>query len=194
MCGSDGILALQGAGAANSAIGAAYGAQEAKNALEYQSAIAEVNARVAKSGADSILAAGQKTEQAVRLQTAALKSKQVAAFAANGIDLGSGSAQRVLTSTDLLGEIDANTVTANAVRQAFGYKVQVANYGAQAAGAAAGAASISPFGAGASSALTGATAVAESWYKFNRASVVTPGDGGVASSLGSWYTNPQAGP
>lgn len=191
MCGSNGILALQGAGAANSAIGAVYGAQEAKNALEYQSAIAEINARVAKSGADSILAAGQKTEQAVRLQTAALKSKQVAAFAANGIDLTSRSAQNVLTSTDYLGEVDANTVTANAVRQAFGYKVQVANYGAQAAGAAASAASINPWSAGASSLLTGATSVAESWYKFNKPPVTIPGDGGVASSF---YSNPQAGP
>lgn len=185
---------MQGAGAASSVIGAVYGAQEAKNSLEFQSEISKVNARVAKTGADSILAAGQKTEQAVRLQTAALKSQQQAAFAANGIDLNQGSALRVATSTDLLGEIDANTVTANAVRQAFGYKVQVANYGAQAGAAAAGADSVNPWMAGGSSLLTGATSVAESWYKFNKTSVTTPGDGGVASSLGSFYTNPQAGP
>jgi hypothetical protein len=39
---------------------------------------------------------------------------------------------RVLTSTDLVGEVDANTIAANAIRAAWGYRTEAANHRGQA--------------------------------------------------------------
>jgi hypothetical protein len=97
-----------------------------------QAAIARINARLAESAAQGTLFSGQRQEQAKRLETAAFKSRQRVGFAANGVDLSSDSVVRVLTSTDLIGEVDANTIAANAIRAAWGYRTEAANHRGQA--------------------------------------------------------------
>lgn len=99
---------------------------------ETQAAIARINARLAESAAQGTLLSGQRQEQAKRLETAAFKSRQRVGFAASGVDLGSDSVVRVLTSTDLIGDIDANTIAANAIRAAWGYRTEAANHRGQA--------------------------------------------------------------
>ena len=120
-------LGLQGISAIVSVMGA-YGSVAAqKRQLQSQAEMARINAQLAEQSAQSALLAGQRQEQRSLLTTAGLKSTQRAAFAANGIDLGEGSAARVLTSTDVMGEIDRNTIAANAVRDAWGYRTQGVN-------------------------------------------------------------------
>jgi len=99
-------------------------------------------------------------------------------MAANGIDIGQGSAAELQASTDIMKEIDANTLTANAIRHAFGYQTQATNartQGVNARNAAlaqqAAASGISPGMAGATSLLGSATKVAASWYGMNKAGV-----------------------
>jgi hypothetical protein len=75
---------------------------------------------------------GKSSEFNQRLKTAQLKGTQTARMAANGVALDSGSALDVLTSTDVMGEADANTIRDNAGKEAYGYKSQAANYRAQA--------------------------------------------------------------
>lgn len=97
-------------------------------AASYQASMLDLNAQMAERNAQGELMRGQREEQSVRLRTAQLKSSQRVALAANGLDLGQGTANDILTSTDVMGEIDANTVAANALRSAFGYRTQAMNF------------------------------------------------------------------
>lgn len=99
-------------------------AQGGAYALGGQAEIADLNARLLDLSAEDALLAGQHEEQRARLSTARLKSAQRVAFSANGIDMAEGTALNVLTGTDLMGEIDAQTIKANAARSAFGYQTQ----------------------------------------------------------------------
>src|SRR5690242_19657087 len=57
---------------------------------------------------------------------------QRAGLAANGVDINSGSAVDVQSTTAATGEADALTIRNNAARQAYGQQVQGLNYGNQA--------------------------------------------------------------
>lgn len=92
--------------------------------LRAQADIADLNARLLDLSAEDALLAGQHEEQRARLATERLKSSQRVAFAANGIDMAEGTALNVMTGTDLMGEVDVQTIKANAARSAFGYRTQ----------------------------------------------------------------------
>ena len=151
MCSPGAMMATQGASAASSAVGAYYSAQGQQNALRQQADLAEIQAQ-------RTLQSGERDVQRSRLQTASLKGTQRAGMAANGIDVGVGSAAQVLTSTDVMGEIDANTIEANAVRSAWGYRTEATMKRGSAS-------AINPAMAGATSILGGAGKVATSWYR-----------------------------
>ena len=168
MCDPTAALAMQAAGVASSTAGAFYGAKAQKSALGAQAAIADINAKLSELTAQSALRSGQLEEQRVKLNTASLKSKQRVALAGNGVDLSSDSAINTLTSTDVMGEIDANTTAANAARAAWGYRVQGMNYQNEAIGARATSKGINPFMSAATTALTGAGDVAMTRYKLGK--------------------------
>jgi len=175
-----GALALQGGGAINSAVGSYYAAQSQKAALSGQADIADINARTAESTAQSALYAGQQQEISSRLKTAQLKSSQRTSMAANGIDLGSGTATNILTTTDAMGEIDANTIAANAVRSAFGYRTQATNFQNDALMKRATAGAVSPISSAVSTLLSSAGQVAGNWYGLNKSGAL--GDADVAAA------------
>jgi hypothetical protein len=160
--------------------------------LDLKATISGINARLAETAAQSTLLTGQRQEQGQRLKTAQLKSTQRNQMAARGIDLGSDTATNILTTTDVMGEIDANTIEANAVRAAWGYRTEGVNYQIDAAMATAngnmavanaranaaanmsGAPStsysrVSTGAAMASSLLGAATNVASTYYSMNKA-------------------------
>jgi len=211
------------AGAAGSAVSSIYGARSQKSSLQSQANIARINAGVATTNADTIesignanadailatgdfnasiaelgaqstLEAGQRQIAAQTLKAGQLKGAQRAALAANGVDLGEGSAAEVQVSSDMLKEIDTETLRVNATRTAWGYRaqgmeaqlqseLQALNTRTQAkvqginmrTGAAsletdallksASASGISPMAAGFSSLLDSAGSVADSWYR-----------------------------
>lgn len=197
-------LISQGAGAASSIAGSYFGAKSQASNLAFKSnmdginagivgsinsansTIADTNAHVAEQAAQTSLLQGQQQVGISTLKAAQIKSGQRAAMAANGIDLGEGNAAETQASTDIIKEIDANTIQANAVRSAWGYRTQGQNIKNTAASAAmqsqisqtnlsndallsrASADSISPFSSAASSFLTGAGSVASSWYTMNK--------------------------
>ena len=180
-------LGMQAAGAAMGTVGSYYSAQNTKSNLQLQANLADTNAQIAELGAQSALAQGAKEEQRSRLQTTALKKSQRVAMAANGVDLGQGSAAEILTSTDLMGDIDANTIKANAVRNAWGYRTQATNYQNQGAMNRASASSISPVGGAVSSLLGSAGSVGQSWYQFNQAGAQGFGQKATQAPTGSWW-------
>jgi hypothetical protein len=95
--------------------------------LNAQAEVSDLNARLLDLSAEDALLAGQHEEQRARLATARIKSAQKVAIAANGIDMAEGTPIELLTGTDLMGEIDAQTIKANAARSAFGYRTQAVN-------------------------------------------------------------------
>lgn len=155
-------------GGVTSAIGSYYSAATQKATMQGQAAVADVNARIAELGAQSALYQGQQQVGALTLKAGQLKSSQRTAMAANGIDLGSGNAVEIQASTDIMKEIDANTLTANAVRSAWGYRTQAVNFENEALTKRATAGAINPLGSAVGSLLGSAASVAGSWYSLNK--------------------------
>jgi hypothetical protein len=212
MCNPAAAMTMQVAGAASSAVGAYAGAKANKSSLNLQATLADINAksildtadinarsimdtadlnkRQAESAAQQTLLTGEREVQRSQLATAKLKGTQRASLAANGVDLGVGSAEQILTTTDVLGEVDANTLQANAVRGAWGYRTQgqadynrartqatgqttqartaANNQESQAFMSRASADAISPGSAAFTSLLSSGGAVASSWYQYGK--------------------------
>jgi len=187
-------------GGVTSAVGSYFSAATQKATLKGQAAIADanariadanasavrttadVNARIAELGAQSALLQGQQQVGALTLKAGQLKSRQRASLAANGIDLGVGNAAEIQASTDIMSEIDRNTIEANAVRSAWGYRTQAVNfqnealmaqsngwaYRTDAENKRATAGGINPLGSATGSLLGSAASVAGSWYSLNK--------------------------
>lgn len=162
-------IALMGFGAANNVAGSYFSAKNTKTALGFQSQIADVNAQISELGARSELRKGQREEQRVRLNTAQLKGRQRTSLAANGIDLGSQTATNILTTTDVMGEIDADTVASNAVRSAWGYRTQGQNFTNEARTKRATASTINPGMTATTTLLTEAGRVGTAVYSMDKA-------------------------
>lgn len=162
-------LGMQVVSAISGAMGSFYSAKSQISSLKFQADMAEINARIAESGAQSVLDQGQRQVGQLTLRAGQLKSSQRAAMAANGIDLGTGSAAEVQASTDIMKEIDKNTIEANAVRAAWGYRTQATNLVNESIMRRGTADSISPFSSATSSLLGSAGGAAASWYQLKKA-------------------------
>ncbi|WP_300379639.1 hypothetical protein [Henriciella sp.] len=161
-------LAAQGAGVGMNAVGSYYGALNRKRDAEFQARMARINADLAESDARAALGRGERQEQASRLENAQLKSRQRVGYASSGVDLGSDTAVDALTSTDVMGEVDANTIKANALRQAWGHRIEATGLRGQAGMAEASAEGISPWMEAGTSLLAGASQVHSSFQDFKR--------------------------
>lgn len=166
-------LLSQGIGLAGSVFGSFYSAKSQKIQARLQADLAEHNARMAEMGARQALFAGQRQAAARSLQAGQLLSAQKAAQAASGVDLSVGSAAEVRAGTELFKEADVNQIEANALMQAWGYRTQAADYRAQAGMAKSSAPS--PALAAASTLLTGAGSVADSWYRLQKSGALAGG-------------------
>jgi hypothetical protein len=89
-----------------------------------------------------------------------LQGQQRASMAASGVDIGAGSAAELRASSAAMAEIDKNTLEANALRTAWGYKFQKQDYLNQATMAKANAKAISPGMSAFTTLLSGASKVA----------------------------------
>lgn len=112
---------------------AQFGGMGMKAGGAYEGAVAQkisnrVNADIADYQARQTILNGQTNVETTDLQVAQTKGQERAAMASNGVDLGEGSATDVLASTDLLGDHDKATIMDNALRTAWGYRVQSAQY------------------------------------------------------------------
>lgn len=165
------IGALMGIGAIGGAVGSYFSAQSNKIQLNLQADLARINARISETAAKSALAAGEREVQAVRLRTGQMKAKQRVNFAASGLDLSSGSVQDVFNTTDFMGEIDANTVEANAIRAAWGYRTQASNFQTEALMSSANASGVSATGSAFNSLLGSAAYAAPTYYQMTKAGV-----------------------
>lgn len=107
-------------------------ASNQQDALEYQSKVAENNAKIAAWQRSDALQRGEIEAQAAMRKQNELIGKQRALLSASGVDATQGSALDVLASTRFLGQQDVATIQSNAAREAWGYEVQGSNFKAQA--------------------------------------------------------------
>ena len=104
-----------------------------QNAIaQSQANIARLNAQMMEWQAQSRLRSNEKDQVRLTMQAGQTKASQRAALAANGIAVGEGSAAELQASTDIIKEIDSNQLTANARREAWGMRMQAAQYEGQA--------------------------------------------------------------
>ena len=168
MCDGPTSLNTQISGGINTGIGAYFTAAGERNNLNASANIADTNARISELTAQSVIFQGQREEQISRINTSNIREAQRVGYASNGIDLGSETAQRVITSTDVLGEIDANTIAANAVRGAWGYRTEAVQQKNEALTKRTSAKAISPVSRASASLINSASSVSESWYKLGK--------------------------
>lgn len=179
MCSPEIALGAQSFGAGMSAFGGFFSAKAQKSALRSQARIADINAQVAEEDARQIVRAGGIEESRIKLRGAQAKGSQIAQMSAGGIDIaGSPTALARLTGTDLITEVDATTIRANALRAAAGQRMEAVNFRNQALGARATASGISPGLALATGLIEGAGKVASSWYGMNKEGAFESGSRG----------------
>ncbi len=145
------------------------GSKLAGDLLKTQKHISENNAKIAQMGYESAMRAGESEIQKISMNAGALKAKQKASMAANGIKLGVGSAADVTASTEVMKKLDMNTAHQNALASAFGYSVRQSNYeGTAKAQGIAGSYNRTDGATGMTigSALEGIGQVADRWYKY----------------------------
>lgn len=91
---------------------------------KYLDKVSKVNAGMSEQAARDALARGEIEADDMRKQTRQVIGTQRTGFAANGIDVNTGSAGQIQDDTAALGELDALTILNNAAREAYGYRVQ----------------------------------------------------------------------
>jgi hypothetical protein len=99
---------------------------------DYQAGIFGQDASLADQQAADAIARGHEAELKSRGSTRLLTGTQRTDLAAQGIDIGSGSAADIVGQDRALGELDALQIRNNARREAWGYNTQAAQYRSQA--------------------------------------------------------------
>jgi hypothetical protein len=164
-------------GAATSAVGSFYQAENQKNELraqaqnlKFSAQMSAINARGAEFSAQTSRQASQKAIGRYTMAAGQARASAQTAIAGRGIEGGVGSAAEVIGSMDIIKEIDKLTMDANAVREEQALRTQRTNYANQSTmefmssrNMSASARSLSATSAGASS-LLGGTADLGSWY------------------------------
>lgn len=85
--------------------------------------ILEYNSRAAEAQAADAIVRGAEQEKIFRTGIHGLIGQQRVAFAAQGVEIGSGSSLDVQESTAQQGELDALTIRTDAAREAWGFRV-----------------------------------------------------------------------
>lgn len=106
--------------AATTAASVAYAARSQAQAANYQSRVAANNAQIEEQNRVAAVQEGAAAESMQRTETGRRISSALAAQAANGIDVGFGSAQDVRQGMQLSGDLDAETIRYRAMRGSLG--------------------------------------------------------------------------
>jgi hypothetical protein len=93
----------------------------------FQKQQSDMNARISEMRATDAIERGNAAASAKIKQGKQVIGAQRAALAAQGIDIGVGSALEIQYDTKRIAEMDAITIKNNAWQEAWGYKVQALN-------------------------------------------------------------------
>lgn len=107
-------------------VSAVSSAGQQRQAGEATAGAALQNAQFADAAANDAVRRGEYESDQQRRATRDFIGSQRTGFAANGVDVNSGSAANIQDDTAALGELDALTIRNNAAREAWGYRTQSA--------------------------------------------------------------------
>lgn len=99
---------------------------------KYESNIAKRNAALEVEAARESVLAGQDERRAFWRKIGQVKGQNLAAMAANGIDVGYGSAQRLQDDTAILASEDAKNLYGNIEKRTRGHHINASNFVAEA--------------------------------------------------------------
>lgn len=166
--GAGAALGLQAAGVGASMIGSYKTAQAQKASLDYEAAVAKNNQQLTQYQAGIAQQDGAVQENNLELKIAQTTGDQRAALAANGVDLGVGSANEILATTKFMGTRDVLQLRDNTARKVWALNNQASSYASEAEADKAASSAINPTTSAITSGLVGAGSVASSWYKYNK--------------------------
>lgn len=178
-------LSLMAVSAGVSAMGAVQQGQSQAAMYNYQSGVAQMNQQIMKQNADYAVAAGEVTAQEKGMETRFKVGETIAQQGAGGLAVGSGSNARVVSSELAIGQQDQALIRSNAMRQAYGYEVEAAKFGAEstmdqyAAANAKTAGYTKAFG----SLLSGAAGVSSKWQQLSQYDPTGGGGGPTSKEL-----------
>lgn len=172
--GGQGVMGNVGLGASiGAAIGAAVsafiGAKAQSYVLEKQAEINRLNQGRAQMGYESALRAGESQISKVTREAGAVKARQRASMAANGVSLGEGSAAELTATTEINKKLDVRTIQENALANSWGYSTKATQYGmlAQAQGMGSSYQDSTAFSQAIGTGLEKIGTVADKWYYYN---------------------------
>lgn len=163
-------LAAQIAGAGINAISALRGGAASSQAANYQAAVAERNAQIARQNAESERLRGGQLAYNQDLKTRQTKGAARAAQGASGADVGSGSATDVQAGIASIGRLDALTILHNSELKARGYEVEALNFDSESefAKMKGKSAREAALWSAAGSIVGGAAGVSDKWMSYKR--------------------------
>ncbi len=104
------------------------GARDAVEESEYNAAIYRKNAKTALENSEDAVSRGKFSMVRTQVAAKSMVGSQRAAMAAQGIDIGSGSAADVQADTMATAEIQNLMIKNNAAREAWGFIAQAGDY------------------------------------------------------------------
>lgn len=107
-------------------------AKAAANQAKYNSAVAENNALIAQRNASLAAQEGNAALETQLMENRAKIGAIKAAQAASGVNINTGSAVDVRSSAAETGQLSALNIRSNAIRKAYGYQQDAADYKTQA--------------------------------------------------------------
>lgn len=116
------------AGAVATAGGQLYSGLYASQMAGYQAQVAQQNKDLAREGAEDAIVRGQEDQRRLGRETAQRVGSQRARMAANNVDVGFGSAARVVEDTRQLAADDAATAAENTRRQVRSMQIDAWNF------------------------------------------------------------------
>jgi hypothetical protein len=122
------LAALPVAAAAVSAVGSLTSGYSALQQGNYEAGVAKQNAALSREAAAESIRTGQIEKRDFWRKIGQVKGQQVASMAANGIDVGYGTAARIQDDTQTLANEDADTLYRNQNERTRGFIIDAANY------------------------------------------------------------------
>lgn len=94
----------------------------------YESATAKQNAALSREAAADSIETGRRERRDYWRKVGSVKGQQVASMAANGIDVGFGTAERIQEDTQQLANEDAENLYHNEAQRTRGFIIDASNY------------------------------------------------------------------
>lgn len=182
-------MMMQAGGTLTKTAGAYASARMRKAQYGYDAFEAGLNSKMATMNAGLAMKQGETQVQQIGLREQNEEGQARTAYAAGGVDLaGGGSPARVIGSNKLIGQVDAQIAAANAIKQAWGYKMEATNFDSAARMDNMMHDNINPTLEGFNSLMGSSSDVAGSWYQMSKSGVFSNG-GGSSPMMATTYND-----